>query len=121
MSAYRLSILAAFRENDGQLTEAQLATPEVGGRFWRGEIHRMRKAGYRIGYVIRDGQEVYYLEGVPELDAGRDGAYEHDRSPVVAEAVTPGRVVSPDVGPVPLFRLDPEPASPYDIEAHEAA
>lgn len=120
MSPYRLSILRAFDENDGQLTEAQLATPEVGGRFWRGEIHRMRKAGYRIGYVLRDGEEVYYLEDGPELDAGRGG---DDRRPTSVPddgGVTAPAPVSSDVEPVPLFQLEPEPASPYDPSVEAA-
>lgn len=41
----RPAILAAFRKAGGSLTIAELAVPDVGGAWWRQELHAMRSRG----------------------------------------------------------------------------
>lgn len=115
MSAYHHTLVVeAFRANDDHLTEGQLAT--VGGRWWKRVVHDMRKAGY---VLIEEASGDWYLEGVPDLDAGRAVDREPPEVPCPS-AGSPGPAVdgSPDVeaGPIALFSTEPERPGHY-VEA----
>lgn len=58
-------ILAAFRQHGGHLSVAELAVPEVGGSYWRAELHAMRKNGY---VLIEDG-DLWFLENDAHVPA----------------------------------------------------
>lgn len=48
----REPIVAAFRKRGGHLTVAELAVPDVGGRWWLEELGAMRRLGYDLHEAI---------------------------------------------------------------------